>query len=96
MTVPGIVGRPTSGVRYAFERGDDTEAAFVYRGFVHLPDQDYPAVARVDRQTGAVSVEVQGGEGDLAKTAAALLRAGTKAELAAGNPLPRKIVRWRS
>ena len=92
----GIVGRPTAGARLAVEKAEEGAQAIVYRGFVHLPDADVTAEARVELPGGAVKVTLgPGGTPELEKSAAALLRAATKALVAAGSPLPRKIVRWR-
>ena len=43
-----------------------------------------------------VRAAITGGTPALEKMAASLVRAATKAELAAGQALPRKIVRWRA
>ena len=100
----GIVGRPSTGMRLSVTLVDENDAddadvapdAFVYRGAVHLPATDVVAEARVARPPGAVRVELgEGGTPEMEKWAAALLRATTKAPLAAGAALPRKIVRWR-
>jgi hypothetical protein len=94
--VKGIVGRPTAGTRLSVEKAEEAPDAVIYRGFVHLPDADAPAEARVELPGGAVKVTLgPGGTPEMEKTAAALLRAATKALVAAGGPLPRKIVRWR-
>jgi hypothetical protein len=92
----GITGRPTAGARLSVDKAEEGAAAGLYRGFVHLPDADVPAEARVELPGGAVKVTLgPGGTADLEKSAAALLRAATKSLVAAGAPLPRKIVRWR-
>jgi hypothetical protein len=94
--------RPSSGVRYALERIRAEADHVAYEGFAHLPDTDVPLSARVALPGGAVSVTAsearEVGEArcaELAKAASALVRAATKAEVAAGRALPRKIVRWR-
>ena len=93
----GITGRPTAGARLALEKVEEGPDAVVYRGFVHLPDADVPAEARLALPGGAVTVTLgEGGTEDLTKSAAALTRAATKSLLASGAALPRKIVRWRS
>lgn len=92
----GITGRPTAGVRLAVEKAEETPGAVIYRGFVHLPDVDVPAEARVELPGGAVKVALgPGGTAELEKWAAPLVRAATKAVVASGGALPRKIVRWR-
>ncbi len=92
----GIAGRPTAGVRLSVTRAEEGPAAVIYRGFVHLPDADVPAEARVALPGGAVEVTLgEGGTPALAKTATALLRAATKSLVASGGALPWKIVRWR-
>jgi hypothetical protein len=92
----GVIGRPSAGVRYALEKAEETSEAVRYRGFVHLPDADLPLEVRVDLPGGATHAEVgPGGTAEMEKAAAALVRAATKALVAAGGPLPRKIVRWR-
>lgn len=94
--------RPTSGVRYALERGRVEPDHAAYEGFAHLPDRDVPLAVRVALPGGAVSATAAPADGvgeargaELAKVASALVRAATKAEVAAGQALPRKIVRWR-
>lgn len=95
----GIVGRPTAGARFVFERAEESAEAVIYRGFVHLPSTDVPIEATVELPSGTVKVSFgEGGEGgtpDLAKAATALLRAVIKGPAASGGPLPRKVVRWR-
>jgi len=97
-----VTQRPTSGVRYALERARVEADHVTYEGFAHLPGADVPLSAKVALPGGAVSVSAAPAEGvsdargaELAKIATALLRAATKAEVAAGQALPRKIVRWR-
>lgn len=94
--------RPTSGVRYAVERARVEADHVAYEGFAHLPDADVALSARVALPGGAVTVVPSPGgavsearAAELAKAATALIRAATKAEVAAGQALPRKIVRWR-
>jgi hypothetical protein len=94
--------RPTSGVRYALERAEVTPEQVAYAGFAHLPDVDVPLDVRIALPGGAVQASAQPAPGvtearaeGLAKVASALVRAATKSEIAAGQALPRKIVRWR-
>lgn len=94
--------RPTSGVRYALERTSVEPAQVTYEGFAHLPDADIPLTARVALPAGTVHTTVAPSDAvtekraaDFAKVVTALVRAATKAEVAAGQALPRKIVRWR-
>ncbi len=98
------MSRPATGVRYAVVReGEPVQGEeVVYRGFAHRPDADVPLEVRIERPSGATRAEVTAaGEArppdaaDLEKTAAALVRTATKAAIAAGEALPRKIVRWR-
>jgi hypothetical protein len=96
--VKGIVGRPTAGARLVLELAEEGPGALVYRGFVHLPDADVPAEARIALPGGAVTMTLgEGGTAELEKVAAALTRAATKAATsgAGGAALPRKITRWR-
>jgi hypothetical protein len=91
-----VTGRPSAGARLVLEKVEETPAALLYRGFVHLPAADVPAEARVELPGGAVSVTLgEGGTPELVKTSAALVRAATKTPLASGGAAPRKIVRWR-
>jgi hypothetical protein len=94
--------RPTAGVRYALERAEVTSTSVAYAGFAHLPDADVPLDVRIALPGGAVQASARPAPGvtearaaDLAKVASALVRAATKSEIAAGQALPRKIVRWR-
>jgi hypothetical protein len=94
--VKGIVGRPTAGLRVSVEKAQEDALAVTYRGTVHLPDADVSAEVVVALPGGAVSVSLgEGGTPALEKTTSALVRAATKALVAGGAPLPRKIVRWR-
>ncbi len=91
-----MTARPSAGARYALEKAEETGETVIYRGFVHLPDADVPAEVRVERAGGASRAALgPGGTAEMEKAAAALVRAATKASVAAGSPLPRKIVRWR-
>lgn len=93
---PGATGRPSAGARYALEKAEETGQAVVYRGFVHLPDADVPAEVSVELPGGAARATLgPGGTAEMEKAAAALVRAATKACVAGGGALPRKIVRWR-
>ena len=88
--------RPTAGARFAVVLAEKGAEKIVYRGFVHLPDTDLPLEVTLDLPEGKPRALLTGGTPELEKVAAALIRAATKAELATGSPLPRKIVRWRS
>jgi hypothetical protein len=93
----GITGRPTAGARLAVEKAEERADAVVYRGFVHLPEADVPAEITIELPSGATRAKLgELGTPELAKAAAALVRAATKAPLAGGTALPRKIVRWRA
>lgn len=93
--------RPASGVRYVVERTLAAPDLVTYEGFAHLPDADVPLTVRVALPGGAVTASVaphaavEARSADLSRVAAALVRAATKAEVASGQALPRKIARWR-
>jgi hypothetical protein len=90
--------RPTSGIRYVLDR-EGEPGKIVYRGAAHMPHASVPLEVRVDA-AGAVDVtcdEAEAGAAgadaaQLAKEAAALVRAATKG---ATSP-PRRIARWRA
>ena len=93
--------RPTTGVRFVLDRAAVEADHVTYQGFAHLPAADVPLVARIDLPSGNVHVHATPVGGiaesraqELAKTATSLVRAATKAEIAANLELPRKIVRW--
>ncbi len=88
--------RPTAGTRFIVVRAEEDVSSVIYRGFAHLPDADLPLVVTVALPGGASRAAITGGTPALEKMAASLVRAATKAELAAGQALPRKIVRWRA
>jgi len=99
--------RPTAGVRYVLERGEDEAASPTYRGFAHLPELDLPLEINVEQpgEDGAegkssVTARIAGAaEGvdvaGLEKAGAALVKAALRAARDAGRPMPRRIVRWR-
>lgn len=88
--------RPTAGARLAVVKAEETSAAVIYRGHVHTPERDLPVEITVALPGGATRAALAEGElDDLEKSAAALVRAATRAAVQAGTPLPRKIVRWR-
>lgn len=93
--------RPAFGVRYVVERVEASAERVVYRGHAHLPAGSLPLEVRVALPGGATEARLEAAEGDasqgaeLQKAAAALVRAATKAAVASGKALPRKIVRWR-
>ena len=105
------IGRPASGARYVAERieteietetetggkggGKGGEGTVVYRGLVRLPDADLSLEATITLPSGATRAVVEGGTPEHEKVAAALIRAATKAAVASGEELPRKIERWR-
>ena len=89
------IGRPASGARYIAERAEGGEGAVVYRGLVRLPDADLSLEATITLPSGATRAVVEGGTPEHEKVAAALIRAATKAAVASGEELPRKIERWR-
>jgi hypothetical protein len=81
--------RPSSGARFVLVRVEESSERVTYRGFVHLPGIDVPAEALVELPGGAVRATL--GEGG----SPALVRSATKAAVAGGGALPRKIARWR-
>lgn len=97
--------RPSAGARYRVEWVEQDETRAVYRGFVHLPEADLPLEILIELPGGATRASVLSGaaeapergpaELELEKEAAALIRSATKAAVASGSALPRKIVRWR-
>jgi hypothetical protein len=89
------VSRPSNGVRYVVELAEQTESRVRYQGFAHLPDRDLPLSVEVDLPGGATRASLSDGPPELEKAAAALVRSATRAPVAAGAALPRKIVRWR-
>lgn len=96
----GVTGRPTAGARFVLEKAGETASAVIYRGTIHLPGADVPAEVTVELPGGAArAVLGEGGSPDLSKTAAALVRAATKAMASGAGSAPaswpRKIVRWR-
>lgn len=92
----GVTGRPTAGARLVVEKAEEGAAAVTYRGIVYLPDADVAAEVTVALPGGATRVALgPGGSAELEKAMAALVRAATKGQVAAGETLPRKIVRWR-
>ncbi|MEP7124151.1 MAG: hypothetical protein ABJE95_24705 [Byssovorax sp.] len=89
------IGRPASGARYIAERVEGGEGSVAYRGLVRLPDADLPLEVTITLPSGATRAVVAGGTPEHEKVAAALVRAATKAAIASGEALPRKIERWR-
>lgn len=88
--------RPTAGTRFVATRAEEDASSVIYRGFAHLPDADLPLEVTIALPAGTTRATITGGTPALEKMAAALIRAATKVELAAGQALPRKIVRWRA
>ncbi len=99
----GITGRPTAGARLVLEKAEEGPGTLTYRGFVHLPDADVPAEARVDLErpagappgTGVTVTLGPGGTAEMEKWVGALVRTATKGGGGAGGSPTRKIVRWR-
>jgi len=94
--------RPATGVRYVLERTKVEPNMVTYEGFAHLPSADIPLCIHVDLPSGTVHAKAtavdriaESRATELAKIASPLVRAATKAEIAGGLELPRKIVRWR-
>lgn len=99
---PSSNARPSAGVRFVLERKSVEPELVTYEGFAHLPDADVPLVVRIALPGGAVSATGSAAASvddaraaALAKAVTPLVRAATKAQAAAGQALPRKIVRWR-
>ncbi|NUO48887.1 MAG: hypothetical protein HOV80_08530 [Polyangiaceae bacterium] len=91
----GLSGSPTHGVRLEVMLDEDastTERA-VYRGRLFEPgtSREVEAIATKD----GVELRLDPDDEALRKSATALVRAATRAELTAGEAAPRKIVRWR-
>ena len=90
---------PEFGVRFELVLEEHEDARAVYQGFAFTADARYPIV--VVSELDATKATIGGAERPanaeaLEKNAAALVRAATKAELRAGEAVPRKIVRWRA
>ncbi|MFO0551691.1 MAG: hypothetical protein U0271_25115 [Polyangiaceae bacterium] len=80
----------------SFEPRDEGGRA-VYRGRFVTRELDVPfeAVATIAKVDIQLLGEAGALESTLVKLAAPLLRAATRVELAAGEPPPRRITRWR-
>jgi hypothetical protein len=93
--VSGITGRPEHGVRLeiVLDPEKSTAERVVYIGHLFEPGASRAAVAvaTVER----VEATLDPHDDALVSVVTALVRAATKAELVAGDPPPRKIVRWR-
>lgn len=91
---------PATGVRYVLTRTREEPEQVTYQGFAHLPEADLQLTAQVALPGGAVQAAVTPPDhpraAEIAKSAAALVRAATKAEVTANRALPRKIARWRA
>lgn len=92
-----IALRPSAGARLVVEKAEESPERVTYRGFLHLPAADLSAEVTVALPGGATTATLgEGGSPELAKAAAALVRAATKGAAAGGERWPRKIVRWRA
>lgn len=91
----GVSGPPNHGVRLEVVLDADASTAerAVYRGRLHEPTGGR-AIEAVATKAG-VDLKLDPDDEALRKAATALIRAATRAELTAGEPAPRKIVRWR-
>lgn len=92
----GVTGRPEHGIR--LEIVLDLEASSperaVYHGALHRPAETLVVQAVATRD--GVDISLEPNDDELVKVVGPLVRAATKAELVAGDPPPRKIVRWRA
>lgn len=87
------------GLRLSIARGAETEVdgAWIYRGTIVVHGVSYDVGARVTASeatltwASAAPPDVSAIE----KSARALIRAATRAELAEGRPPPRRVTRWR-
>jgi hypothetical protein len=95
--VSGLTGRPDHGLRIevALDEAASSAERAVYRGHLHLPDRSV-AIEAVATTTALSMTWAEPVDPAHEKTAAALLRAATRSELAAGLPVPRTIARWRA
>jgi plasmid stability protein len=91
----GVTGPPTHGVRLEVVLDPDAsvDGRAIYRGRLHEREASRAVVALATRD--GVEVTLDPDDEALRKSVTALVRAATKAELVAGDPPPRKIVRWR-
>ncbi len=92
---------PEHGVRFELIAFEASLEGATYRGHAHLPGASVPLEVRARKDAAEVSL----GDAEavdatqraaIEKAASALVRAATRSELAAGEALPRKIVRWRA
>jgi hypothetical protein len=94
--VTGVTGRPDHGLRLELVLDVDASSPerAIYRGALHRPSESVAVRAVATRDGVEVSLDPK--DDELVKIVAPLVRAATKAELVAGDPPPRKIVRWRA
>jgi hypothetical protein len=93
-------GSPEHGVRFELLLEGATDDGAHYRGFVHLPDAKLGVTGIAQRSRASLTIDPDATlpperRATLEKQGAALLRAATRAELEAGDPVPHKVVRWR-
>lgn len=89
---------PEHGVRFELTLASREGDRATYRGFARSSSRELSIVVEASAARADARIEGSDGQAEAAswlKAATALVRAATKAELAAGEPLPRKIVRWR-
>ncbi len=89
---------PEHGVRFELTLASQAGDGATYRGLARSSGRTVSIA--VEATAARADARLESGEPDAdtaawLKAAAALVRAATKAELAAGQPIPRKIVRWR-
>ncbi|NUP06564.1 MAG: hypothetical protein HOW73_10945 [Polyangiaceae bacterium] len=90
---------PEHGVRFELVLEEREGERAVYQGFAFTPERSIPlvVVAEIASAKARIGGEERPANADaLEKAAAALVRAATRAELAEGAAVPRKIVRWRA
>lgn len=89
-----IATTPTSGGRLELSLTEQNETAFAYDVALFWPEGRATGTARVTLPQGAVDLVVDGAPEWLRKTTTLFLR-GLYRDARDGEPLPRRITRWR-
>lgn len=86
-----------AALRLSVSRGEaDADGAYVYRGDVVYAGVSFGLTVRATSADAAISWDTAPQDSTrIEKVVKALVRAATRAELAAGAPPPRRITRWR-
>jgi hypothetical protein len=92
--VPIVGDKPERGVRIVLERHPGGEPPWAYTGAAITPIAEHPLSARLDAD-GTVHVDAPAAPPELAVRARLILRTAFRQAAAAGEPPPRRIVRWR-